>query len=241
MTYSPLLAIITGVLEFAVAIWVFSGLGRGRKRILAPTGLIFLLLAGYQFAEVAVCAGPEVKIFSQLAYFDITWLPPIGLWLLSQINRPKMRWLRLAAFIDIAAAAGLSIWILTSPHIITRSVCYTVISRFYLSFHFDFIYGVFYQSSLTLLIFASAAGMASTDDPVLRKHWANFQVGILAFVLPALYVRILTDEPFGILPSVMCHFALLLAISLFFIVLRERRTPQAHEENGRSGPGPLAL
>lgn len=223
MTYSPLLAVITGILEFAAAIWIFSGLDRGRRRILAPTGLMFLLLAGYQFAEVAVCARPEAKILSQLAYFDITWLPPIGLWLLSQIARPKMRWLRIVAIIDMAAAAALSVWILTSPEIITRSVCQTVIARYYLGPNFDFIYGVFFQSGLTLLIFASIAGMTSTDDSVLRKHWANIQAGVLAFVLPALYVRVMIKGQTNVLPSVMCHFALLLAISLFFLVLRERK------------------
>jgi hypothetical protein len=115
MTYSPLLAIVTGALEFAAALWVFGRLDRGRRRILLPTGLIFLLLAGYQFAEVAVCARPEAKLLSQLAYFDITWLPPIGLWLLAELARPKMRWLRVVALIDIVAAAALSTWILTSP------------------------------------------------------------------------------------------------------------------------------
>lgn len=224
MTYSPLLAIITGILEFAAGGWVFLVPGRGRKRILYPTGLILLLLAGYQFAEVTVCSKPGAKLFTQMAYFNITWLPPIGLWLLSQISRPKMRWLKYAALIDVAAAAGLMAWIVAAPQVITKSVCQTVIARYYLGSSFDLAYGIFYQSGLTLLIFGSAAGMASTEDPVLRKHWANVQVGILAFVLPALYVRLMTRDELNLLPSVMCHFALLLAVSLFFLVLRERKT-----------------
>lgn len=224
MNYSPLLAIITGVLEFAAAVWVFAGLDRGRRRILAPAGMILLLLAGYQFAEVAVCSRPDMKFFTRLAFFNITWLPPLGLWLGAQFNLPKSRWLRTAAFIDFALAAGLSIWIFSDTRAITKSVCQTVIARYLHAPLFDIVYGIFYQGSLGVLVFAAAAGMASAEDPVLRKHWANLQVGILGFVLPAMAIRVLVNEQPGLLPSVMCHFALFLAVSLFFLVLRERET-----------------
>ncbi len=224
MTYSPLLAIITGILEFAAAGWVFLSPGRGRKRILYPIGLIFLLLAAYQFAEVAVCSRPDLKFFTRLAFFNITWLPPLGLWVGSQFNLPKSRWLRSAALIDFALAVGLSIWIFSDPQAITKSVCQTVIARYLHAPLFDIVYGIFYQGSLGVLVFAAAAGMASAEDPILRKHWANLQAGILGFVLPALAIRVLVNEQPGLLPSVMCHFALFFAVSLFFLVLRERKT-----------------
>jgi hypothetical protein len=223
MAYSPLLAIVTGVLEFAAAGWIFLSPGRGRKRILYPMGLIFLMLAAYQFSEVAVCSRPDVTSFTRLAFFNVTWLPPLGLWLGSQFNSPKTRWLRTAALVDFALALGMSIWIFTSARAITGSVCQTVIARYLDASPFDVVYGIFYQGSLGVLIFAAAAGMASAEDPVLRKHWANLQVGILGFILPALAVRVLVNEQPGLLPSVMCHFALILAVSLFFAAVRERK------------------
>jgi len=223
MTYSPLLAIITGVIEFAAAGWIFLNPGRGRKRILYPVGLIFLLLAGYQFAEVAVCSHPEIKLLTQLAFFNITWLPPLGLWLGAQFNLPKSRWLRAAALIDFAAALAFSVWIFADPRAITHSVCQMVVARYYHAPLFDIAYGIFYQASLGLVVFAGAACMASAQDSILRKHWANLQAGILGFVLPALAVRVLVNEQPGLLPSVMCHFALILAVSLIFLALRERK------------------
>lgn len=54
--YSPILAGITGAFEVLAAMYTLTG--PGRKRILRPVGLILLLLAGYQFAELAVCANP---------------------------------------------------------------------------------------------------------------------------------------------------------------------------------------
>jgi len=223
MQYSPLLAFITGLLEIGAGAWILISRSPGRRRILFPTGLIFLLLAGYQFAEVAVCARPENKFLTQLAFLDITWLPPLGLWLGGQISAPRNRWIRTAALVDLALALGMSIWILADPGAITKSVCQVVIARYFPGRMFEQIYGLFYQGSLVLTIFAGTAGMAAVDDPVRRRHWANLQAGLLGFMLPALAMSLLSPEPDGLLPSVMCHFAIVLAVSLYFLALRERR------------------
>ncbi len=224
MHYSPLLAVLTGLLEFGAGIWVFLGLRFGRKRILLPQAIIFILLAGYQFAEVAVCGHSENRIWTQLAFFDITWLPPLGLWLCARLSAPRNRWLRTAAFFDFALAFAFSVWIFVDPQPITRSVCQLVVARYFPTAAFDIAFALFYQISLLATIFGAAAGMASAEDRVLRKHLANLQTGLLGFLLPALAVRILVTEADGLMPSVMCHFAIVLAISLFISVLRERRT-----------------
>jgi hypothetical protein len=232
MQYSPLLAVLTGILEFGAGTWVFLGLRFGRKRILIPQAIIFILLAGYQFAEVAVCGHAENRIWTQLAFLDITWLPPLGLWLCAQLSAPRNRWLRTAAIIDFALAAVFSVWIFADPQPITRSVCQLVVARYFPTAAFDIAFALFYQISLLTTIFGAAAGMASAEDGILRRHLANLQTGLLGFLLPALAVRILIPEADGLLPSVMCHFAIVLALSLFVSALRERRTilRPPHEE-----------
>lgn len=224
MHYSPLLALITGLLEIGAGLWILISRSPGRRRILLPAGLIFLLLAGYQFAEIAVCARPEHKFLTQMAFLDITWLPPLGLWLGGQIGAPRNRWIRAAARVDMVLALGLSVWILADPNGITRSVCQVVIARYFPARIFEQVYGIFYEGSLVLTIFAGAAAMAASDDSIDRRHWANLQTGILGFMLPALAVSLLSPEPDGLLPSVMCHFAIVLAVSLYVVALRERRT-----------------
>lgn len=221
MSYSPLLAIITGFFEFAAAIFTF--LSPGRKRILYPVGLLFLLLAGYQFSEVAVCANPDNLLFSRIAFFDITWLPPLALWLAYQLSTKKNKWLKAISLGYFTAGLFFAAWIIVDPHIVTKSVCQLVLARYINPNPFDTAYGIFYQTGLAVLIFAAAAIMAYAKDDILRKHMANLQVGVLGFVLPSLAVRILTSESEGILPSVMCHFALVLAVSMCFMVMRERR------------------
>jgi hypothetical protein len=224
MSYSPLLAIVTGILELLAGIYVFFGLRTGRKRILVPVGMIFLFLAGYQFAEVAVCSNLGKKIWTQLAFFDITWLPPLGLWLAARLSGPRNRWMKTAAAVDFALAAAFSIWILADPGSITKSVCELVIARYFPVARFDFAYALFYQASLLVTIFGAAAGMAFSADLILRKHLASLQMGLLGFIFPAFAVRILSDDADGgLMPSVMCHFAIVLAAALFVLVLREKR------------------
>jgi hypothetical protein len=221
MSYSPILAIITGFFEFAAAIFTF--LSPGRKRILYPIGLLLLILAGYQFSEVAVCANPDNLLFSRIAFFDIIWLPPLALWLAYQLSTQKNKWLKAISLGYFTAGLFFAAWIIVDSHIVTKSVCQLVLARYKSPNPFDTAYGIFYQTGLAVLIFTAAASMAYAGDDILRKHMANLQVGVLGFVLPSLAVRILISEPEGILPSVMCHFALVLAVSMCFIVMRERR------------------
>jgi hypothetical protein len=224
MRYSPLLAVLTGLVELGAGIWVILGLRFGRKRILIPQAMIFVLLAGYQFAEVAVCGQAENQIWTQLAFFDITWLPPLGLWLAAQLCSPRHRWLKIAALVEFGLALGFSVWIFADPAAITKSVCQLVVARYFPIEVFDISFSLFYQIGLLTAIFGALAGMASSDDGILRRHLANLQGGLLGFLLPALAVRILVTETEGLMPSVMCHFAIVLAVSLFVSVLRERRT-----------------
>jgi len=224
MGYSPLLSVLTGLLELGAAAYVFFGIRSGRRRILNLVGTIFLFLAGYQFAEVAVCTSGGKKIWTQLAYFDITWLPPLGLWLAARLSAPRNRWMKAATAVDFGLAAVFTAWILANPGAITKSVCELVIARYFPVAGFDIAYGLFYQSSLLVTVFGSALGMAFSDDLVLRKHLASLQLGLLGFILPALAVRILGDNAAGdLMPSVMCHLAIVLAASLFILVLREKR------------------
>ena len=223
--YSPILAVVTGCFELLAALYTLTG--PGRKRILYPVGLILLLLAGYQFAEVAVCANPGNLSLSRLSFFEITWLPPVGIWLIALLIRPGRKWLKAAALAYFTAAAAICVWISADAGCITKSVCQVVVARYFQSSLFEIVYGVFYQSGLAVMVFGAAAGMAQADDIVLRKHLANVQVGVLGFMLPALVLRFLVREPLGILPSVMCHFALVFAVSLVALVVRERRL-QSH-------------
>lgn len=224
--YSPLLAAVTGGLEVAAGVYVLAG--PGRKRVLRPVGLILLLLAAYQLAEIAVCANPSNPTLSRLAYLLITWLPPAALWLVVILDARGGKALRALLASYLAAATALCVWIVVDPGCITRSVCQVVIARYFPSAAFDIAYGLFYQSGFALIVFAAGIAIASGEDPVARKHLANLQLGVLGFIFPAMAVRMLAAEPAGLMPSMMCHFAIVLAASLVALVVRERGLAGRH-------------
>jgi hypothetical protein len=219
-SYSPALAMATGLLELLAAAWVLNS--PGRKSILRPTALILILLAGYQFAEVAVCARPAALVYSRIAFLDITWLPPVGIWLVYRLL-PRAPRRALVPAVFFAAAAAMSAWIALDPGAITRSVCQTVTARYFHGPAFELAYGMFYQLGMAVLIFWPALRMAGVGDADARGHLACVQTGVLGFVLPSLFLRLVVNEPAGLLPSVMCHFAVTLAVGLVVLAQRERR------------------
>ena len=223
--YSPVLGLVTGVLEVLAGIYALSG--QGRKSILRPVAAILFFLAAYQFAEVAVCARPDVLVLSRLAYLIITWMPPFGLWLAATLDAQRTKALRPVSLFYFAAAAGLSVWILADPGVITRSVCDLVLARFFPSGPFDVVYAICYQTGLLAIVFGSGVAVAKADDAVARKHLASLQLGVLGFMFPAIAVRLIVAGPGDMLPSVMCHFAAILAASLVGLVVRERRRTPA--------------
>ncbi len=232
--YSPVLGLVTGVLEVVAGAYVSSS--PGRKTVLRPVAAILFFLAAYQFAEVAVCAHPDTLILSRLAYLIIAWLPPLGLWLAVTLDARRIKTFKPVSLFYFAAAGVLSLWILAAPGVIARSVCELVLARYFPSRPFDVVFAVFYQTGLLATVFGSGLAMAKADDAVLRKHLANLQLGVLGFMFPSLAVRLLfAGRPGDLLPSVMCHFAFILAASLFALALRERRTVTCP---GSSGPCP---
>jgi len=219
--YSPVLAIVTGILEVAAGVYALTG--PGRKMILRPVAVLIFLLAGYQFAEVAVCAAPASLAYSRLAYLVISWMPPFALRLAVVLDARRKKILGPVALFYFAAAAVLCAWILADAGAITRSVCDLVLARYFVATPFAIVYGLYYQTALLWIVFGSGMAMASAADAVRRKHLANLQMGVLGFMFPAVAVRVLVRGPGDILPSAMCHFALLLAASLVSLVARERK------------------
>jgi hypothetical protein len=209
------------VLEVLAGIYTLSG--SGRRTVLRPVGGILFLLAGYQFAEVAVCARPSALILSRLAYLVITWLPPLGLWLAAVLAARGGKVLRSLSLCYLVAACGLAVWILADPGLISRSVCELVLTRYFPSAPFDVVYAIFYQTGILAIVLGSGMAIASSRDAVARKHLANLQMGILGFMFPAMAVRLIVAGRGDMLPSVMCHFAVILAASLVGLVVRERR------------------
>jgi len=231
MEYSPILAVVTAAFEIVVAAWALDRVRRIRdeRRVLVTTAAILLLLAGYQLAEVAICADvPASGFLPRLAFLIVTPLPPLGLLLIAQLRRPRSGPTYLCAYAALAAAAGIVVWIAVDRSFATASVCNAVYARYVHAMPRFLIYASYYWLGLLGMVLFSGYGALTCRDGRRRSQLIQLFVGTLAFVVPSIALSWFVPPARGALPSIMCHFALLLAVCLASLIRLESR--QAERE-----------
>ncbi len=222
MHYSPILGVATAAFEVAVAVWALSG--PGRKDVVRVTSAILILLAGYQMTEVLICtADSSYGFLPRLAFIDVTWLPPLGLLLAARLFAPRSRVANGAAYAMLAAAGGIMVWIAADPGFVTASVCSTVFARYSHTLPRFLVYSGFYWLGLLGMVGFSAYGARAERDANGRRMFAELRTGSVGFIVPSLVVTWFVPTASGALPSIMCHFALVLAVFLTRLVAFERK------------------
>ncbi len=228
MDYSPGLAIATACFEISVAVWALRG--PGERSIIRTTGAILLLLAIYQIIEVSICSNVSAAGFlPQLAFIAVTWLPPLGLVLIANLYRPRSRMLYRNAYSMLAVALGIVVWIALDRGFVSVSVCTAVFARYTSAAPRFMLYSGFYWLGLLGMILFSGYGVKTCDDCHRRRLLFQVFAGTLIFVVPSLLASYFVPPARGALPSVMCHFALLLAIFLTRLIYLERKPAEEEE------------
>jgi hypothetical protein len=226
MDYSPVLAVVTAGFEIIVAGWAFASQRKvGSRRIAGTTGAILLRLAGYQIAEVAICADvTRAGFLPRLAFIIVTWLPPLGLLLIAQLRRPRSGPTYWSAYGMLAAAAGVVVWIVVDRSFASASVCNAVYARYVHAMPRFLVYSSFYWLGLAGMIGFSGHGAMTGTDERRRQQLAQVFIGTTGFVALSMLTSWFVPPARGALPSIMCHFALLLAVCLTRLVYLERRS-----------------
>lgn len=237
MGYSPILAVATAGFEIVAGGWALT-VRAGSRSVRYTTGAILLLLAGYQLTEVAICADVAAAGFlPRLAFLIVTWLPPLGLLLIAQLRRPRSRPLYGVACTMLAAAAGIAVWIVVDRSFASASVCNAVYARYAHAMPRFQAYAGFYWIGLLGMLVGSGYGAATCNEPRRRKQLEAVLVGTIAFIAPAMAVSWFVPAARGALPSILCHFALLFALCLAWLIHLERRTAAESSETVASQAG----
>ena len=221
--YSPLLSLLTAAFELAAFVWCLRA--RGRRPILRNVALTLLLLAGYQLIEVAVCHTPHEPFWARLAFADVVWLPPLGLVLLHRLAAPTRALWGWLVRLSLALAAFLSVWVFADPRFVTGTVCKAVIAIYTHPTNALEAYGAFYHIGLWSMIIGGIQLARAAATPTDRAHAADLAMGTVAFVVLALTTATVFPGTREATPSVMCHYALVLAVFLVRIARREHRAP----------------
>lgn len=228
MTYSPVLAIGTAVFELVSAAWVLAG--PGRKAVLRTTAAILLFLAGYQIVEIGICSlAPGQSFLPRLAFMVVTWLPPLGILLVSLLLGSGARTARRSAYGMLGLALVLLFWIGLDASFAQLSVCEAVYARYDHPTPAFIAYSGFYWLGLLGLVAFAAYGAARPRDAHDGRLARLVLTGSLAFLVPAVITSSLMPAAEGALPSVMCHFAILLAAFLVRLVQLERKGAEGTE------------
>lgn len=220
--FSPPVMVATLLIESTLALWTLW-----RYKMTELTRLIVLMLVGlaaFQLAEYNVCMhfGQHPVGWSRFGFVMITALPPLGLHIMHVLAAKPGRKLVAAAY---ATMAAFIVFFLASATAFTGHQCTGNYVIFQFSPRVTGTYSVYYYGWLVAGI---GLGIRWANEFMRQKGSAaraklagvrGLIIGYLIFLVPVAVVNTVRPTTRQGIPSVMCGFAVLLALTLAFYVL----------------------
>lgn len=210
--FSPPVMIATFFIEIVLAAYVAWRYKLNEVTRLAAALLVFL--AVFQLAEYNVCEGSfgiDSLGWARLGYVAITMLPPLGFHLATKLAGQKQRPAVTFAYVGGIAFA---LFFAFSGDGITSPACLGNYVIFKSTPGSVWLYTMYYYGWLifsTVYAFGRAsAGLAKQKARALRA----LAIGYMAFIVPTTMVNIVDPSTISGIPSIMCGFAVILAIIL---------------------------
>jgi hypothetical protein len=231
--FSPPVMVATIIIESFLVIYT---LWRYKMTIVTRLAVILLLsLAIFQLSEYFVCTGigSMAAPWSRVGFVAITALPPLGLHLMHALaGKPKRRLVYGAYSVMALFMASF----LFSPGIFTGHVCTGNYVIFQFTANITGVYSVYYFGWILTgmgLGFRWAEELKAKGKAAAKQLKAvqGLILGYLVFLVPsALSMAVKPSVRRGI-PSVLCGFAVLLALIMTFYILpraaEQKPTPSA--------------
>ncbi len=162
--------------------------------------------------EFLMCIGVNPNIIGRMGLVAITFLPPLGVLLTSYVTNLK-HWINWSG---IPFAIGLSVYYIIVPNAFTLQTC----NPFYAVYTYPLgnLYGIFYFGyifwALILIVIAWIFNRKRVRK-FSNKNAILVLVGYISFLLPMAITVVIDFSTSSAIPSIMCKYALLLAITLF--------------------------
>jgi len=215
--FSPPVMIATFAIEIICAVYVVI-----RYKLTPVTRLaaaLLVCLALFQLAEYNVCEGAwgmDSLAWARLGYVAITLLPPLGLHLVMQMTGKYNRLLLGVAYASAAIFAYIFLFVgqgMTSQQCLGNYVIFRVAPWA------SFPYGIYYYGWLFATIGYALRCARNIAARNVRQALYVLSIGYAAFIVPTTAANLIDPSTRAGIPSIMCGFAVILALLLTGAVL----------------------
>ena len=196
---------------------------------------LLALLQLYQLSEFLVCIGINTSLISRIGFVVITFLPPVGYFLCTRV----VKWRFPDYWLGFALALAFSVFFLYETSSVDIVDCnpffatYKSTGSITLGFGDDtydlrisVLYSAFYFGSLLYSIWFLVEHLIWGKDKIENKYAVILLIGFLAFMLPMLLMVIISPTEYAIaVASILCKYALLLAITLLLFSFMKGKKP----------------
>ncbi len=215
--FSPPVMLATMAIEFGLAAYT---MWRYKFTEIAKVAVgLLVLLAVFQLAEYNVCEGSfgiDSLSWSRLGYMSISFLPALGLHLAIRLAGKKGSRAINAGY---AMATGFAAFFGLTPIGITAPACLGNYVIFKQAPGSEIYYTLYYYGWMlvgTIYAFRAAARVKSAAR---AKALYALTAGYLALFIPTTTVNLIDPMTRAGIPSIMCGFAVILALLVGFIVV----------------------
>lgn len=215
--FSPLVMITTFIIEIACAIYIVA---RYKLTPITRLGVALLIgLAVFQLAEYNVCEGSwgiDSLTWARIGYVAITVLPPLGLHLVMRIAGKKHPILIASAYASAAIFAFIFLFV---GHGMSGHLCQGNYVIFQIAPWVVAPYVIYYYGWLLMTVRFSLHYAVRAASRNVKAALIALAVGYAAFIVPTILVNTLDPSTTAGIPSIMCGFAVILALILTSIVI----------------------
>jgi hypothetical protein len=214
--WNGIVSLLIACIEFILIINIFIFAERNKSNYIAA--LIIFLLIIYQLLEWIICGlGLDSHLSAYLAFTDISFLPPLGLFFVLTFYKYRSKNFMLL-FLPATAFVIYYSTIIDRFNVNSCTVFYAIYK-----YPNGNIYGLFYYLPILITIGLLIRGISKSSNKIIIQISKILLTAYILISLPVIiaFILALLNEELLLhsIVSVMCKFALLLAIALTYFAI----------------------
>ncbi len=237
MCYAPVISLSTAIIELVLASVLLLLFPKTKLRNFFAA--FIYLLGFYQFSEFMICSSNYAVFWATIGFVTYSFFPAIALHAVLKIFKKKTNLILIYSIPIVFSLAALNI-----PGFIIRAECmgFFVYVGNILTQSFSFpqlipfiIYVIYYGGFLALVSFIIFKDYLKQKNGIKKEMELVEIISIFLMILPTLILIILLPSFGFMVPSVLCEFAIFVAIGAFICVYLETKLKKKKTKSKKLG------